>query len=225
MVVKVMKSDGDMEEYVHTKVLLCISNALCAADEWDACTAQELAEAVTAFVYEHKGHHMRSAEILSMVKLALTETGYAEAAVRLDEHHRRRSLARRRTEFVDADVLGPDGAEAVRAEGRVSQWSKRAIAEHIAETYGLDRHSARAAASRVEEKILAMGISRVWSGLVRQIVFAEAALAIRAGEFLQESPERDHAGQESCCDLPVMAEKVIDQPDVPLEPQAVASGT
>ena len=225
MVVKVIKSDGDIEEYVHTKVLLCISNALCATEEWDAYTAQELAEAVTAFVYDQRVQHTRSAEILSMIKLILAETGYAEAAVRLDEHHRRRNLARRRTEFVDAEVFGPDDAEAVRSEGRVSQWSKGTIAEHIARTYGLDRHSARAAASRVEEKILAMGISRVWSGLVRQIVVTETALAIRAGESLQEAPEKGRPGRRSRSAFSVTAENAIARPEVSSESQVVAAGT
>jgi hypothetical protein len=189
MVIKVIKTDGGIEEYFHTKVLLCISNSLCAVHEWDAGLAQELANAVTAFIYDRKEQHIRSGDILSMVKVVLTETGFEEAAARLEEHHRRRGLARRRTELVDAEVYGPDDAETMRASGQASQWSKGLIAEHITRTYGLDRHCARAAAARVEEKVLAMGMSRVWSGLVRQIVVAEAALSIRANEFLCETCE------------------------------------
>jgi hypothetical protein len=60
------------------------------------------------------------------------------------------------------------------------QWSKGRVASQVMEMFGLQRQAARAVAGRVEERVLAMGISRVWSGLVRQLVMSESAATMRA---------------------------------------------
>jgi len=187
MIVRVLKTDGHVEEYFHTKVLLCVTSALSAAGEWDVDTAQKLTEAVTAFVYAMESSQISSTEILSMVKVVLEGTGYGDAAAMLAEHHVRRSLARRRTEVVEAELNVIGDAHAFRlAAANVRQWSKWRVARHIAEEYGLGEQAARAAAARVEERVLAMGLTRVWSGLVRQIAMAEAALTITADDHLRQ---------------------------------------
>jgi hypothetical protein len=188
MIVRIVKSDGGVEEYLHTKVLLCISNALCAAHEWDVGLAEELAGAVTAFVYGMGKEEVISGDILGMIRIVLTETGYGDAAAILGEYHSRRGLARRRTEMIDSEMHELCDAETVRAGGvAVRQWSKNHIVEEIVRTYGLERHAARAAAGRVEEKVLAMGMPRVWSGLVKQIMMAETAVMLRAQEHLGQA--------------------------------------
>jgi hypothetical protein len=147
-----------------------------------------LAEAVTTFVYDMQKEKVASAEILAMVVTVLTETGYATAAAMLDEHHRRRNLARKRTEVVDIELRELGDAEAVRlATGQVRNWTKSMLVEEMVGTYGFDVQSARAAAGRVEEKVLAMGMPRVWSGLVRQVMMAEAAVTLRAEEYLRQA--------------------------------------
>lgn len=195
MVVKVIKSDGAVEEYLHTKVLLSVTNALEAACEWDGDVAQELAGAVTTHIYERSERHIRSSEILSMILEVLRATGFDEAAARFEEHHHSRNLGRRRTEVVDAELSDAAGAESIHTAQEVSRWSKNAVAEHIMRKYGLERDCARAAAGRVEEKVLAMGMSRVWSGLVRQLAAAEAAAVIKAREILCQTTEPSGASR------------------------------
>jgi hypothetical protein len=190
MVTNVLKADGGVEEYLHAKVLLCMSNALCAAHEFDTHTAQRLAEAVTAFVYAMEREHISSAEILSMVKLVLEETGRQDAAAALGEHHRRRSLARMRTEVVEAELLELRDTESVSGATSARQWSKGRVAQEVMKAFDMERQAARAVAGRVEEKVLAMAMSRVWSGLVRQLVIYEAAATMRA-EVLFSSAEAD----------------------------------
>jgi hypothetical protein len=193
MIVTVVKTDGGLEQYLHTKVLLCISNALCGAHEWDVGKAQKLAEAVTTFIYGRREEHITSQSIREMIELVLVETGYEDAAAALSENHRRRTLARNRTEVVEAEVHELGDADAV-ATGAMPprQWSKSRIAEQIQHSYGLQRQTARAAAGRVEEKVLALGMTRVWSGLVRQIVMAETATMLRAEEHLRQVSGRKH---------------------------------
>ena len=193
MIVRVMKTDGGVEEYLHTKVLLCISNALGGVREWDVATAQKLAEAVTTFIYGQKEEQITSQKIREMIELVLVETGYGDAAVALSENHRRRTLARNRTEVVEAEVCELGDAEAVAAGALAPrQWSKSRIAEHIKSSYGLEHQAARAAAGRTEEKVLALGMTRVWSGLVRQIVMAETATMLRAEKHLLEACHQKH---------------------------------
>jgi hypothetical protein len=188
MIVKVLKSDGSIEDFLYTKVLYCVSSALSAAHEWDVSVAQRLAEAVTAFVYCQQQEQVRSRDILAMVGVVLQETGYTDAAAALGEHHRRRSLSRGRTELIEAEIRHLDDAHAI-TDGAMSvqQWSKCRVVEHVAAAYGLDRQAARAVAGRVEEKVLAMGIARIWSGLLSQIVMAETAMTIRAEEHLRQA--------------------------------------
>ena len=187
MIVRVVKADGGVEEYLHTKVLLCISNALCAVGECDVVRAHQLAETVTAFVYSQRQESVRSGDILSMLKVVLAETGYDDAAGALSEYHHRRGLARRRTELVEAEVNEPADAEALRsASAEARQWSKGLVVEHVMKAYGLEKHAARAVAGRVEEKVLAMGMPKVWSGLVRQVIVAETALMLRAEAYLRQ---------------------------------------
>jgi hypothetical protein len=191
MVVMVQKADGGVEEYLHTKVLLCMSNALCAVGEFETDIAQRLAEAVTAFIYAMDRGRIASGEILSMVKLVLAETGRAEAAAELQEHHRRRSLSRTRTEVVEAELLEIRDADMMSAATTgMRQWSKGRVASQVMEMFGLERQAARAVAGRVEERVLAMGISRAWSGLVRQLILSEAAATMRAEANLA-SPVRE----------------------------------
>jgi hypothetical protein len=204
MIVRVIKADGSVEEYLHTKTLLCISTALSDAQEWDTATAQNLAEVVTTFIYCQREEQIASESILAMIELVLVETGYSNAAAALSEHHRRRTLARNRTEVVVAEVRKLSDAEAVAAGAMASrQWSKSRVAEHIQRTYGLQRQPARAAAARTEEKVLAIGMTRVWSGLVRQIALAETAAMLRAEECLCDA----------CCQKHLAVSKATLEPD------------
>ena len=197
----VVKTDGTKEPYLHTKVIGSIANALGAAGQSDITAAQELAEAVTFFLYRNATNRAISAsEILSVIETVLAGTGFEEAVVALSEHHFERKLKRCRIEVVrgrpastrplvgrgghsgpsDADNLYTDHSEQTR-----SRWNKSRIVEYLVTKHHLHRPIARTVASMVEEKVFNMGLLVVPAGLVKQLVLNDAAAVLRAQNQLQ----------------------------------------
>jgi len=183
----VVKADGSVEDYLHTKVLGTISNAFSLVGLADMAVAEELSEVVTYFVYKRDGEGtVSSNEIFSMIKVVLDSTGYGDAAIALAEHHHQRRLKRSRTEVVSIDVNGLTDAQlCIFAEQPLkSRWDKSRIVEGLVGREGLDSRTARTIASMVEEKVLGMGVNLVSSSLVKQLVLAETAAVIRAQQQL-----------------------------------------
>jgi hypothetical protein len=187
--INVIKADGSTEEYIYTKVVGTIISALSAADQPDITVAEELAEAVTFFLYNTKSPRgVSSSEIFSIIQAVLAGTGYEEAAAALNEHHFERKLKRCRVEVVngrtgelaDTELLYNAGAARVR-----TKWEKSRIVEDLVAEYGLPRQTARTIASMVEEKVFGMGISLVPAGVVRQLVLSDAAAILSAQRQLQ----------------------------------------
>jgi hypothetical protein len=185
----VVKTDGAREPYLHTKVIGSIANALGAAGQPDMTAAQELAEAVTFFLYRNATNRAVSANhILSVIEAALAGTCFEEAAVAISEHHFGRRLKRCRIEVArsrpgrlsDADNLSTDHSEQVK-----SRWNKSRIVEYLVTEHHLHRQIARTVASMVEEKVFNMGLPVVPAGLVKQLVLNDAAAVLRAQNQLQ----------------------------------------
>jgi transcriptional regulator NrdR family protein len=171
----VVKADGSTEEYIHTKVIGAIVNALGSTGLPDIHAAEELAEAVTFFLYKNNScRPVSTSEIFSIIEAALAATGFEDAAVALSEHHYLRKLRRCRIE-----VFVPDGPETK------SRWDKSRIVDDLVNGQGLDRLIARAIASMVEEKVFNMGISAVSTGLIKQLVLSDAAAITYAQKQLQ----------------------------------------
>ena len=186
---RIIKADGTVEEYLHTKVMATINNALGEIGRADADVAEQFAEVVTYFLYhQQNGRRVTSSEVLSMIKVVLATTGYEKAAVALSEHHFRRKLKRSRVEVVSVDIRELTDAEfLVGAEGPGcrSRWDKSRIVEDLVAEHGLCRQTARMISAMVEEKIFNMGITRVPSSLIRQLVLGDAAAVLHAQEQLQ----------------------------------------
>ncbi len=184
MQLKVIKADGSVEEYLHTKVIGTINSALSAAGQADIGIAEELAEAVTYFLHQkQKSNVITSSEIFSMIQIVLAAIEYQEAAAALSEHHFERKLKRSRIEVVSADIYEPaDAARLCMVEQPVckTRWDKTMIVQDLVSKYNLDRQIARTIASIVEEKILNMGASLVPAGLVKQLVLSDTAAVLRA---------------------------------------------
>ena len=171
MQLKVMKADGSVEEYLHTKVIGTISNVLGKTGQADICVAEQFAEVVTYFLYHQQNRRsVTSGEILSMIKAVLTGTGYEEAAIVLSEHHFERKLA----------LL----AEPEQSQSR-SRWDKSTIVRDLVARHDLCRQTARMIASMVEEKIFSTGITLVPASLIKQLVLGDAAAVLRAQQQLQ----------------------------------------
>ena len=186
---KVIKEDGSVEEYLHTKVIGVISNALGEIGQADICVAEQLAEVVTYFLYHRQSRRsVTSNEVFSIIKAVLTTTSYEDAAIVLSEHHFERKLKRSRIEVVSVDIQELTDAEllagAEQSGGRC-RWDKSRIVEDLVTKYNLCQQTARMIASMVEEKIFSMGITLVPASLIKQLVLGDAAAVLRAQRQLQ----------------------------------------
>ncbi len=186
---KVVKADSSIEEYLHTKVIGTISNALACDGQADIYVAEQLADVVTYYLYRGKNHHtVTSGEILSIIKAVLTATEYEGAALALSEHHFSRKLKRSRTEVVSVDIQQLADAEMLYGTGQSphrSRWDKSKIVNCLVTDYDVSRDTARTIASMVEEKVFNMGMTSVPAGLVKQIVLGDTAAFLHAQRQLQ----------------------------------------
>ncbi len=189
MQLKVIKTDGSVEEYLHTKIIGIISTALSEIGRPDIYVAEELAEAVTFYLYERQ--HRRtttSSEIFSIIKAVLAATMYEDAAVALSEHNFERRLKRSRIEVVSIDVEELADAEMLCKNehlDRKSRWEKTRIVKDLIQKHDVSRQTARTIASMVEEKIFNMGLTLVPASLIKQLVLGDAAVVLRAQRQLQ----------------------------------------
>jgi transcriptional regulator NrdR family protein len=189
MQLKVIKADGSVEEYLHTKIIGTISNAFSRIEKPDISVAEELAEVVTYFLYHgQKRRSVTSSEIFSIIKAVLTATRYEDAAVALSEHHFERRLKRSRTEVVSIDIEELADAELLcktdQPDNR-SRWDKSRIVRYLVAKHGVSKQTARTIASMVEEKIFNMGSTLVPASLIKQLVLGDAAAVLRAQRLLQ----------------------------------------
>jgi transcriptional regulator NrdR family protein len=167
---KVIKVDGSLEEYSHTKVMGTINNALCKIG------------------HRQNRRTATSSEIFSIIKAALSAVNYDEAAIGLTEHHFQRRLKRSRTEVVSIDIQELTDAEQLTGTETTDnrcRWDKSRIVEDLVIKYDLTTSTARTIASMVEEKIFNIGINLVPSSLIKQLVLGDTATVLRAQEQLQ----------------------------------------
>jgi transcriptional regulator NrdR family protein len=186
---KVIKTDGSIEEYLHTKVMGTINNALGEVDLANIDIAEEFAEVVTFFLYnQYNSRTVTSGDVFSMIKVVLAATGYEDAAVVLSEHHFERKLKRSRIEVVTIDIQDLTDAElltGVEASYGRSRWDKSRIVENLIYRHGINRQTARTIAAMVEEKVFNVGMTLVPSSLIKQLVLGETAAVLRAQRQLQ----------------------------------------
>jgi len=178
---KVIKSDGTMEEYLHTKVFGTFNNALALIEQSNVFAAEQFAEAITFYLYQKRGlDRVASDELHLMVQAVLTATGYENAAKALNEFQLNRKLRRARVEIVDDRYGETDDSDLT-----VSQWRKSQIVADLMKKYHLDQHIARAIGSTVEERVLNIGMTRIRRSLVKHIVFADMEMILKAQQQLQ----------------------------------------
>jgi hypothetical protein len=189
MQLKVIKADGGIEEYLHTKVIGTISNALGRIGQADICIAEQLAEVVTYFLYHRQDRRaVSSSEIFSIIKAVLAATSYEEAAVALSEHHFERRLKRSRIEVASIDIRELADAELLCRDGELDgrcRWDKSRIVNDLVTKYDVCQQTARMIASMVEERVFSMGITLVPASLIKQLVLGDAAAVLQAQRQLQ----------------------------------------
>jgi transcriptional regulator NrdR family protein len=186
---KVIKADGSIEEYLHTKVMGTINNALGELNLANIDIAEEFAEVVTFFLYnQYNRRTVTSGDIFSMIKVVLAATGYEDAAVALSEHYFERKLKRARIEVVTIVIRDLADAELLTGTGEStgrSRWDKSRIVEGLINGHGIGRQTARTIAAMVEEKVFKLGMMLIPSSLIKQLVLADTAAVLRAQQQLQ----------------------------------------
>ena len=186
---KVIKADGSSEEYMHTKVLAAVSNALASAGQPDTKTAEQLAEVITYTLYhKQKRRSISSGEIFSIVKATLASSGFENAAAALNDYHLRRQMMRSRIEVAAVDMKEMADAKKfsdICRKAEKSRWDKSRIVAYLTDKFRIERHTARAIASVVEQKVLNLELSVVPSSLVKQLVLSEAAAFFKASQQMQ----------------------------------------
>ena len=186
---QVIKVDGSTEEYLHTKVWATLNHAFDSIDQSDSYVTEQLADVVTYYLYQDQTKkQVPSNEILAVIKVVLTNTGYDDAALALSEHHRGRQLRRTRIEVIDWDIQDWSDTQGLRHASEASQrspWNKSVIIGDLIHRYGITLQTARAIASMTEERILRMDLAAVPSSLIKQLVLSDTASVLRAQEELQ----------------------------------------
>lgn len=167
MQIRIVKSDGSIEPYLHTKVLGTFHHALALVNADNLYAAEQMAEAVTFYLYRKVSQGtLNTDKIHQMVSDVLASTGYPDAAEALSARRLARKLQRKRIEVIADTGLCPTSAVA-------THWDKTHIAHDLMNIHNVDRLLARAIASVVEEKILNMGMLRVRKSLIHQLVVAD----------------------------------------------------
>jgi len=186
---KVKKQDGAIEEYLHTKVMGTISNALASVGEADTFIAEQLAEVVTYYLYQKpRRRNVTTSEVFSIIKAVLTATGHDQAAILLSESNFERRIKRSRIQVASIDVQELTDAEMLARGNELDgkcRWDKSVIARDLTTKHGIARQTARTIASMVEEKVFRMGMTLVPASLIKQLVLGDAAAVLRAQEQLQ----------------------------------------
>jgi hypothetical protein len=195
MQLKVIKADGTVEGYLHTKIIGTISNALSAGGYESAFVAEQLAEAITYYLYNNNSAGtVSSGEIYSIIQAMLSATGYEDAALVLNNYHFTRELMRHRVEIADNS-------------GGHTNWNKSQIVNDLTTRRHMERAAARTIASMVEEKILRLGISRVPKSLVKELVEIEAKAILEAQQQLAGSDKAKSRRTQSKVDRDVRLEQ------------------
>ena len=178
MQVKVVKSDGSLEQYLHTKVLGTFGNALAMTDQPNIYAAEQFTDAVTFHLYQKKkSSSITSEEIHLLVQAVLNATGYANAAAALNDFHINRKIKRRRIEVLNEDAVHFD-------HDNRTPWDKSIIVHWLMENKKMDFHLARAIASSVEEKVLNIGILRIRKSLIKHLVLSDIDVMLQAQQQL-----------------------------------------
>jgi ribonucleoside-triphosphate reductase (formate) len=176
-ITRIRKRDGRLMPYDAAKIADAIFKAAKAVGGEDRFIAEELAAAVTDYLNRHyEGETPGIEDIQDMVEKVLIETGHAKTAKAYILYRDRRAQARRAMHVRKAKQeqarSSTDLALLVDAGAKdaLLPWDKSRIAEALEKEAHLDSETARKVAGSVEEKVIASGISRITTGLVRELV-------------------------------------------------------
>ncbi len=175
-ITQIRKRDGKVMPFGEAKIADAIFKAAEAVGGEDRFVADELASAVTDYLNRHyEGDIPGIEDIQDMVEKVLIETGHAKTAKAYILYRDKRAQARRATMVRKATRSGSRSSTDVAllvdtgAKDALLPWDKSRIVEALEKEAHLDPSTARKVATAVEEKVLASGLSRISTGLVREL--------------------------------------------------------
>ena len=173
----IRKRDGRVMPFDQAKIADAIFKAAKAVGGEDRFIAEELAGAVGDYLARHYEDGTPGIEdIQDMVEKVLIETGHAKTAKAYILYRDRRAQARRRMqvrkEAAERSGNTTDLALLVDAGSKdaLLPWDKNRVAAALEEEAHLDAPTARKVASAVEERVLASGLTRISTSLIRELV-------------------------------------------------------
>jgi len=209
MHLRVRKSDGGTEAYLHTKVMGTIAAALGECGCYQEGASEQLAEAITFYIRRQYGQApVNTDEIHAMILAVLTDTGFEEAAGVLFEHRLMRQIRRQRLEVIRLPATGTRQARRpftpTESPVRCDPWNKTVIVWDL-QKQGHSYAMARMVAGQVEDKILRLGCRRVLPELIRGLVRNELWQMQQAEKALAQQEMKDRP-REHASSPPVSSE-------------------
>jgi len=175
-ITQIRKRDGRIMSFDRSKIVDAIFKAAQAVGGEDRFIAEELASAVTDYLNRHfEGDTPGIEDIQDMVEKVLIETGHAKTAKAYILYRERRAQARRAMQVrhatqertkstTDLALLVDTGAK-----DALLPWDKGRIADALEKEAHLDAVTARKVAGAVEEKVMASGLKRISTALIREL--------------------------------------------------------
>lgn len=177
LVSQVRKRDGRTVKFDQRKIADAIFKAAKAVGGSDRALAEELTQAVVDHIARTYSEASPTIEdIQDMVERVLMETGHAKTAKAYILYRDRRAQARKKLQVRlsgrgdSADST--DMALMVQTGDltEVAPWDKEKIARALMKETGIEEELAFKIAKSVEERVFASGITKISTGLVRELV-------------------------------------------------------
>ncbi len=173
---QIQKRGGQVVDFDLTKIADAIARAFEAAGQEDRFLAEQLAEAVRFHIERTFDDSVPGIEdIQDIVEKVLIETNHAAVAKSYILYRERRTRKRRATRVrkkVAGKRVTTDLALMVDAAGHeeMLDWDKGTIVDALITEAQVDRATARKVAAAVERKIFDTGLTRISTGLIRELV-------------------------------------------------------
>jgi ribonucleoside-triphosphate reductase len=174
---QVRKRTGELVTFDEAKIAAAIFKAAQAVGGEDRQLSDELSDVVVMFLERQYGPNgvPTIEEIQDMVEKVLIETGHAKTAKAYILYRERRSRVRQ-TMQVRKQITGPSDSTDLSllvgpsTRDELRPWDKRLIALALEKEAEVPGELALEVASAVERRVIASGMKRISTGLVRELV-------------------------------------------------------
>lgn len=170
---EIRKSSGTSEPFSHQKIRESVYKAAKVSGENNVALADEIAQIVSKWIKDKKD--LCTEEVRNIVVRLLNETGYQQIAQRYDHYRGKKRIFGQRESL---EKLFPDDSIMIDSltKGESSPWDKNRIAVALVRETIIDKDVAFEIATATEERIRALRLGRISTGLVRELVNHELLL-------------------------------------------------